>query len=139
MKVLIDTNILLDYLTQREPYFQDVLQVVTACKGDLQGCIAAHSVSNIFYILRHDIPEQERRKLLIAMCQMFDVIGIDQQKLLSALHNQNFKDMEDCLQMECAVSFGADYIVTRNVKDFVKSSIPVVTPEEFVLILKKGA
>lgn len=46
--------------------------------------------------------------------------------------------MKYTLQRTCAVSFGADYIVTRNAKNFVKSSIPVVTPEEFVLILKKG-
>ena len=117
-KILIDTNVLLDYLLEREPFFEDAKNVILLCiKGKIKGCIAAHSISNMFYILRKDYTTEERREILFNLCEIFDVEGIDKIKLLSGLVNDNFSDFEDCLQMECAKSYGAEYIVTRNVSD----------------------
>ena len=62
------------------------------------------------------------------MCRFLAVAGLDKELLVSALENESFTDVEDCLQAECAKEFGADYIVTRNVKDFTGSSIPAITP-----------
>ena len=76
-KILIDTNVLLDYLLEREPFFEDA-------------------------------------------------------KLLSGLINEDFLDFEDCLQMECAKSFGADYIVTRNVADFSASEVQAIERKDYL-------
>ena len=129
MKVLIDTNILSDYLAVREPYFKDAQNIILACcQGRIDGCIAAHSVCNMFYILRSQMPEATRRKALLWFCEILTVIGVGKHKLAAALENQDFRDMEDCLQTECAAEYSADYIVTRNTKDFEQSRVPAIEP-----------
>lgn len=132
LRILVDTNILLDYLLCREPYDQAARNIVIACKQkQVSGCIAAHSVSNLFFILRKAFSVEERRSLLHNLCELFEVEGIDKAKILEALENESFSDFEDCLQMECAKAFRADYIVTRNGGDFRCSKIPCMEPEEF--------
>lgn len=132
-KILIDTNILLDYLLERDPFFEDAKKVILSCTdGDTKGCIAAHSISNIFFILRKDYTASERREILSSLCTIFDVEGIDKAKLLAGLANEEFSDFEDCLQMECAKSYGAEYIVTRNVADYSASEIKAILPSEYL-------
>lgn len=98
----------------------------------LEGSIAAHSVMNVFYILRKEFTIEERRKTLTDLCEILTVVGIDKGKIISALANDDFTDVEDCLQNECAIDFSADYIITRNVKDFEKSSVPAILPGYFL-------
>lgn len=132
LRILVDTNILLDYLLCREPFEQAARTVVIACKQKkVSGCIAAHSISNMFFILRKAFSIEERRTILYSLCELFEVEGIDKVKILEALENREFSDFEDCLQMECAVAFRADYIVTRNGDDFKGSRIPCIEPEVF--------
>ena len=132
-KILIDTNVLLDYLLEREPFFEDAKEVVLSCvDGKAKGCIAAHSIPNMFFILRKDYNAKERREILSNLCSIFDVEGIDKAKLLFGLANEDFTDFEDCLQMECAKSYGADYIVTRNVADYSVSEIKAIEPKDYL-------
>lgn len=132
-KILIDTNVLLDYLLERDPFFEDAKKVILSCtEGDTKGCIAAHSISNMFFILRKDYTAGERREILSSLCTIFDVEGIDKAKLLAGLANEEFSDFEDCLQMECAKSYGAEYIVTRNVADYSASEIKAILPSEYL-------
>lgn len=132
-KILIDTNVLLDYLLTREPFYKEAKEVVRTCtEGDVKGCIAAHSISNMFYILRKDYNMEERREILTNLCIIFDVEGIDKVKLLSGLHNEDFYDFEDCLQMECAKEYGAEYIVTRNIDDYRASEIKAILPGDYL-------
>lgn len=132
-KILIDTNVLLDYLLERDPFFENAKKVILSCtEGDTKGCIAAHSISNMFFILRKDYTASERREILSSLCTIFDVEGIDKAKLLAGLANEEFSDFEDCLQMECAKSYGAEYIVTRNVADYSASEIKAILPDEYL-------
>lgn len=82
--------------------------------------------------LRKDYTVKERREILLNICTIFDVEGIDRAKLLSGLANEEFFDFEDCLQMECAKSYGAEYIVTRNVLDYSVSDIKAILPSEYL-------
>ena len=75
---------------------------------------------------------EERREALKDICQIIKVEGIDSFKIISALDNGTFDDFEDCLQEECAVAISADYIITRNVKDFLSSRIPPILPDQFL-------
>lgn len=139
MKILVDTNVLLDYLLKRIPYEEDARRIVLACKKkEIEGCIAAHSVSNIFYILRKEYSEQERRIILTDICRLFYVEGIDQNKIIKALQNDHFRDFEDCLQMQCAEACSVDYIVSRNIGDFVCSSIPCILPKDMCKIIDQN-
>lgn len=74
--------------------------------------------------------------ILLDICKIFYVEGIDVKKLRNALVNEEFPDFEDCLQMECARDFRADYIVSRNLEDFKNSNIPCVDPDEICRIIK---
>lgn len=126
-KILLDTNILLDYLLMREPFYDNASEIVRRCvDGIYRGCVAAHSISNMFFILRKTYNIKERREILLSICEIFDIIGIDKTKLIIGLEN------EDCLQMECARDYGAKYIVTRNIADYEKSEIKAISPSDFL-------
>lgn len=136
MRVLIDTNILLDDLLGRDPYFSNADKIIKLCADKkVQGFMAAHSVPNIFYILRKDMSEENRREVLINLCQILMVEGINSTKIIAALQNHAFTDLEDCLQSNCAKSVKADYIITRNIKDFTASEVPAILPEDFLKLI----
>jgi predicted nucleic acid-binding protein len=133
MVILVDTNILLDFLEKREPFINHADKIIQQCSNHtITGCIAVHSILNIFYILRKDYSAADRKTMLLGLCHTMNVVGIDRIKLLEALISEDFDDIEDCLQAECAVSVGADYIVTRNIADFATSPIPAILPEDFL-------
>lgn len=136
-RILVDTNVLLDYLLTREPFYEDAKEVVISCvDGRTKGCIAAHSISNMFYVLRKDFSVKERREVLFNLCSIFDVEGIDKVKLLEGLQNEEFSDFEDCLQMECAKAYGAEYIVTRNIDDYKVSEVKPILPGDYIELHK---
>lgn len=133
MKIMLDTNVLIDFISMREPYAANARNILMLCMDKtIDGCIAAHSVMNTFYILRKELSVEDRKNFLLDMCRFLTVVGIDKNKIVAALQNESFKDVEDCLQTECAKTFSADYIVTRNIKDFEHSIIPAITPDEFL-------
>ncbi len=114
MRALIDTNVLLDFLLGREPYFNSADRIIKLCADKkIQGFMAAHSIPNMFYILRKDMTEEDRREMLLNLCDIFAIEGIDSAKIVAALKNSTFKDLEDCLQSDCAKRIRADYIVTQ--------------------------
>lgn len=132
MRILVDTNILIDWLSHRDNY-QNAREIVYLCANrEIEGCIAAHSVTNMFYILRKNLGLAERKTVFDTISRIFTIVPVDELKLRSAANNADFKDFEDCLQMECAKEFGAEYIVTRNVSDFENSSINAVEPQDFL-------
>lgn len=136
MKILLDTNILIDWVSHREDY-QNARKIVYLCASrKVEGCIAAHSVTNMFYILRKNLGLSERKTVFDTISRIFTIVPVDEPKLRAAVNNADFKDFEDCLQMECAKEFGAEYIVTRNVSDFENSSINAVEPQDFLGRLK---
>lgn len=139
MRILIDTNIIVDYILKRENFFECAEKIISFCTdGRVMGAVSSQSIADTFYILRKDFSPAERKSLLLIICQIFHVEAVDEVKILFALADETFSDFEDCLQVQCAKSFRADYIVTRNVKDFAAGEIPAVTPEEFCKILTEG-
>ena len=132
MRVLVDTNVMMDALTEREPFAEkskEVIRIISEHKAD--GYLAAHSVTNLFYLLRHDYSVDERKEILLSLFDVFEVERIDTERLKAALRRNDFADFEDCLQSECAESVFADYIVTRNTRDFVAGPVQCLTPDEF--------
>lgn len=135
MKILIDTNVLIDYLSGREPYFGLADKIIRLCRSaEITGYMAAHSIPNMFFILRKDYDTDTRRIMIKALLNIVTVSGLDENKILIALDRKDFKDFEDCLQDECAVAVSADYVVTRKAKDYSVSRVKAVTPEEFLAI-----
>lgn len=106
----------------------------------IEGYIAIHSILNMFYILRKVIPDTaERKKQLTDLTEFLDMVEIDSVMMLRALHNEGFTDFEDCIQSECAAKVYADYIVTRNEKDFIYSTVKAISPEKFLDMINQMA
>ena len=133
MVVLIDANVILDYIGSREPFYREAYKIMDMCYSDkVKGYIAFHSVSIIWYTLRKFIPDNfERRQWLKKILQVVEVVGAGHEEVLKAIDMDDFKDFEDCLQSKCAETVNAQYIVTNNVKDFRASAISAITPLEF--------
>lgn len=139
MDVLIDANIILDVLLQRAPFYENSVKIVEACvKGRATGFVSAHSVTTVWYVLRHEFSIEERRKLFKLIFTWCRIASVGQHELLSALERDDFSDFEDCVQDECAASINAGYIITRNKKDFVNGRIPALLPEEFIGLMESG-
>ena len=137
MIILVDTNIVLDVLLNREPYATEAQMIMTKCANrEIAGYLAAHSIPNLFYILRKAYSPKERRRLIRNLCYIFHISELNEKKIISAAENEEFLDFEDCLQEECAMEAMADYIVTRNPNDYVNSRVKVIEPKEFVTLLK---
>ena len=136
--ILCDANIMLNYLTLRDdPHLQSSLRVMKACAvKELKGYYAPHSISIIWYVLRKEFSDKDVRRKLSYVCNILNVAGISNERVLEAIDRKDFRDFEDCLQDECAVSVGANYIVTCNVKDFGVSRADAITPEDMVGILE---
>ena len=133
MVILIDINIIIDALADREPYATDAKQIMEKCATrEITGVLAAHSIPNLFYILRKEFSQEERRYLLKNLCKIFQVSELNEKRIIAALENEMFSDFEDGLQEECAVASMADYLVTRNPSDFKHSRIKVILPNEFL-------
>ena len=132
MVLLIDANIVLDFLLKREPFYSDSKKVMEMCSNyDVDGCIALHTVTTLWYILRK-IPDEQRRTALHSVCDLLEVVGTAHDEVVAAIDNSSFKDFEDCIQTKCAKTAKADYIITRNKDDFNLSEVAVLTPQEFI-------
>lgn len=132
MVVLIDTNVIIDYLITREPFYKAASSIIERCAdGRLSGYIAFHSISNLWYILRK-VPEDKRREWMKDICSILKVVGASHEEVVKAIERKEIKDFEDCLQDRCARGIGAKYIITRNTGDFSGSEVPAILPGDFL-------
>jgi predicted nucleic acid-binding protein len=133
MVLLIDTNVILDHLISRQPFMDASSKVLCLCfDKKYTGYIAAHSITNVFYIIRKHFSASKRKEILLGLCDFIEVVGIQKKQIIDALINEKLDDFEDSLQIECAREINADYIITRNISDFSTSPIPAILPEELL-------
>ena len=138
MPVLYDTNIILDILEKRIPFYEEARNALGYCvSGATKGYIALHSISNIFYILRKRYSASDRRKILLNILDLLQVADARHESVRNALLRDDFPDFEDCLQDECAKQIKAEYIITRNTDDFSTSDIPAITPAALQNIIER--
>ena len=132
MKVLIDTNIILDVLCNRKEFIEDSLRVFKYCETNrISGSISALSIPNIVYIMRKELDNNRIKEILTTLTSIFTVVDLRQTDLMKAA-DLDFDDYEDAVQSICASKEKASYIVTRNIKDFKNSSVPAIKPSELL-------
>lgn len=132
IKVLIDTNVILDWIMVREPNASNARMIMEQCLfGQVQGFVTSHSLTDLFYILRKDYSVEKRKQLLRLLCEGMNVVPETRQTIMQALNRRECQDIEDALQMQCAKEAKADYIITQNLKDFRTSEVKVICEEEF--------
>ena len=134
MKVFLDTNILLDYLLKRQPFYDSAKKVFEMCLYKIDGFVTPHSLIDVFYMLseRTDASIEICRETILKLRAVLYVIPETDERIFTAARNTFFSDFEDSMQNESALFARVDYIITRNKKDFEHSTIPVVTTEEFI-------
>jgi predicted nucleic acid-binding protein len=135
MIVLLDTNVVVDILSERGGY-EDSLRILAHCKARrAKAVVSAVTVTNIMYILRKYISPDAVRgavRSLLAILDVEDILKSD----ISAAFSSDMKDFEDAVQASCAGRIYADYIVTRDVKDFKDSTVPAISPGEMIKLLE---
>jgi predicted nucleic acid-binding protein len=132
VKILIDTNIILDVLCNRADFVEHSSNVWKICEtAQVEGYICALSVPNIVYILRKELTAEKTEDIIKKLLLIFRIADLTAKDITCAA-KMHLSDFEDALQISCASRIKAQYIVTRNVKDFVDSPIAAVKPSEFL-------
>ncbi|MDR1322762.1 MAG: PIN domain-containing protein [Gracilibacteraceae bacterium] len=135
MILLLDTNVVLDILTKRSGY-EDSRAVLRHCEtGCVEGFVSAVTVTDVMYILRKHIDQGTVRDSVQTLLSIVGVAGVLKGDIAAAFIS-GMKDFEDAVQASCAARTKADYIVTRNVKDFEHSPIPAVSPDDMLELLQ---
>ena len=137
MKLMIDTNVLLDVLLDRKPYADDSAMIWRLCEAEeTEGCISYLSFANMVYVLRKKINKESIMHMITDLSLIFKFEALEQGDLYTAA-GCLWDDFEDAIQFATAVRINADYIITRNKKDYQGSTVPVMTPKEFLASYKE--
>ena len=134
MTVFLDSNIILDILLKTQDLYDESKAVLslTDKHPEIDFFISASSITDIFYIVNKQLKDEEKVKhYLTNLLEIISIAGIDETCIKNAL-NSSWKDFEDAVQHESAIQIRADYIVTRNIKDYKSSSVEVITPSAFL-------
>ena len=132
MKVLIDTNVILDVLYKREGFYEDSLKIWKLCETrKIDGYISALSIPNIVYILRRELDPEKTLEVINNINLVFKIYDLKSDIIMQAAEKKT-KDYEDALQMVTVQKLKASFIVTRNIKDFTGSKIIAVKPSELL-------
>ncbi|MCH5600418.1 type II toxin-antitoxin system VapC family toxin [Niabella ginsengisoli] len=135
--IFIDTNIIIDFVSQRKPFGLAALLLFNlADKKKIKLYASSHAIATAHYILKKVYRESELRKLLDQVMDYLEIIPVTVDILRKAARSQH-KDFEDAVQILCAVTIKNVFaIATRNVADFTKAGIPVYTPDEVLELIK---
>lgn len=134
-KILIDTDVILDFFFDRQPFSEFAETILSWCeKKKIEGFITPVICSNLYYLLRQTAKHEKVVEKLTQLLTIVDVIPMDRQVVHYAL-TSDFNDFEDALQNFAAVQKGDIHVIlTRNVKDYKKSNIGVMTPENYIMM-----
>jgi predicted nucleic acid-binding protein len=136
-RLLLDTNIVLDLLGQRMPFYTVASKLFSlADKKKIRLSISALCLADVNYILSRQYPEMEVRKILRKFKVLVNVLSLD-DKISDLALNSEFRDFEDAIQYFTAIENDQDLIITRNQRDFKESKIPVMSAGEFIKSIKK--
>lgn len=132
MRLLIDANILLDVLQKREPHVRDSSVIWKLCETEqAKGYVSSLTFANLVYVMRKELDPVRVKEVLRILSLIFEFTDFSSSDLSHAA-GACWNDFEDAVQSVTAERIHADYIVTRNVKDFVKSRVPALTPSELI-------
>ena len=130
MKILFDTNVILDLLLDREPFSTPAARLFSLVDtGDLTGFICATTVTTVHFLARRTVGDRRAREEIGKLMDLFEVAAVNRVVLEGAMASK-FTDFEDAVLHQSALNVDADGIVTRNAGDFKRATIPVYAPEE---------
>ena len=151
MKILIDTNVILDVLCDRTDFVESSSKIWKLCEVEkidgyisalslsslvgsemcIRDSISALSIPNIVYILRKELTPEKTQQIIEQLLMIFHIADLKSSDIRKAA-NMKTSDYEDAIQMVCAQRMKVDFIVTRNIKDFIESKVPAMKPDELL-------
>nr|WP_295945414.1 PIN domain-containing protein [uncultured Agathobaculum sp.] len=133
MRILIDTNVILDILQKREPFFADSYRALRkAIESDAECLLSASAATDIFYMLRKALGSaQQAKEQIEKLAQLVSFADVQGMDIHTALMRE-MPDFEDAVVDAVAERNGASYILTRNIKDFAGSVVPAILPVDFL-------
>jgi predicted nucleic acid-binding protein len=135
LRVLFDTNVVLDLLLDRAPFAEASEQILSRVEtGELAGYLCATTITTIHYLAAKALGAQRALAEVRKLLALFEIASVNRPILENALES-DFSDFEDSVLHEAAMQVGADAIVTRNQSDFRQARLPVHSPEEMIQIL----
>lgn len=137
MKILVDTNVVLDVMLDRKPFSLHAAKLFSKVESKkLAGFLGATTITTIHYIARKTIGSDQAREEIGKLFKLFEIAPIDKPILESAVKSE-ISDFEDAVLYEAGKNIEVDAIVTRNPKDFKPGTLPVYSPEELLKLLEK--
>jgi len=135
MRIFLDTNVLLDVIAQRDPFYR-VAEVVWRLveSGKMRGFVSAISFNNVYYIVRRFSGKKRAAEAVRLLRGVFDIVPVNREIVDSAIDSQ-MDDFEDAIQYHCAVQSKARYLITRAPKGFPAGGLAVVSAEEFLSLV----
>lgn len=136
MRVMFDTNVVLDLLLDREPFVTDAKVLISKVEqGEFTGLLCATTITTIHYLLLKSNGKEGSTKIIESLLKLFEIAPVTRVVLEDALQS-NDKDYEDAVLYKSAYHVGANMIVTRDRKGFSKADMPILNPKEFLVLLQ---
>ncbi len=137
MKVLLDTNIILDFALERQPWFTNSEQIIYFAEQKLiVGYVSASTISDLYYIIRKSQGKELAIEFIVNLTTICQIAAVDSLVISMAL-NVNFKDFEDAIQYSTAVVNNLDAIVTRNPQDFPVQTPRILNPNQLIQVVEQ--
>lgn len=132
-KVFVDTNIVIDLLSKKEPFYDESADLFSlADQKVIELHISSLTIANTSYTLLQQINSKKAKEILRKLRLIVNVLALDNKIIGLALNDDSFSDFEDGLQYYTAIENDQDLIITRNLKDFKASKLPVMTAKQFI-------
>lgn len=134
MKLFIDTNVMMDIIAQREPFYQDAVRLFSKVeRGEEQAYVASMSYATCAYLLGGYVSKDQIAHSLRKFSLITKIVAVDETAVRKAIaEDSKFTDIEDAMQYHTALQAPCDCIITRNKRDFKNADIPIFTPSEFL-------
>lgn len=132
MKLFLDTNVVLDFVLNRTPFSEDaslIIEISSIRKFEIY--ISSTSITDIYYILSKKYTKKIALEFIMDLAKNFNLTNVNHSTILEAIKS-NFNDFEDAVQYQSALDYKVNFIITRNAKDFTKSKIKVLSPNDFI-------
>jgi predicted nucleic acid-binding protein len=136
--IFIDTDVIIDFLIDREPHSREAAIIFTLIEQKkLKGYVSSLTFSNLYYILRKIESHNKVIAKLDSISRLLTILKVDQQTIKYAIAS-GFPDFEDSIQYNCALDYKKiDVLITRNIKDYKGSEIPVMTPSDYLKMVSR--
>lgn len=135
MRVLIDTNIILDLLLDRAPFSEPASQLISKIeRSEISGYLCATTVTTIHYLLSKHLDKKQSTRAIKSLMTLFEIAPVNRVVIENGIAS-SFDDFEDAVLDAAAKYAGAQAIITRNIRDFKHATVPVYTPAEFLAVL----